>query len=114
MTVLWQIHMTLLLLAHGKHDQCPYLLPQARQGYRLGHTTFIDHMMLDGLEDAYDKGKPMGVFAEACAANYHFTRAQQDEFATASLKRAQKQLLTEHSTLKSHLFQFKQSKVCKL
>src|SRR5258705_2035663 len=67
----------------------PYLLPKARSGYRMGHQQVIDHMFLDGLEDAYDKGKLMGSFAEDCAAKYSFTREEQDKFAVASLERAQ-------------------------
>ena len=67
----------------------PYLLPKARSGYRMGHQQVIDHMFLDGLEDAYDKGKLMGSFAEDCAEKYHFTREEQDKFAIASLERAQ-------------------------
>jgi acetyl-CoA C-acetyltransferase len=66
----------------------PYLLPRARQGFRMGHATVFDHMFLDGLEDAYDKGKLMGVFAEQCADKYGFTREAQDAFALASLSRA--------------------------
>jgi acetyl-CoA C-acetyltransferase len=67
----------------------PYLLPKARSGYRMGHQQVIDHMFFDGLEDAYDKGKLMGVFAEDCAAKYSFSRDEQDKFAVASLERAQ-------------------------
>src|SRR3989449_10806918 len=67
----------------------PYLLPKARAGLRMGHGQVIDHMFLDGLEDAYDKGKLMGSFAEDCAAKYSFTREEQDKFAIASLERAQ-------------------------
>jgi len=67
----------------------PYLLPKARSGYRMGHQQVIDHMFLDGLEDAYDKGKLMGSFAEDCAGKYGFTREEQDKFAVASLERAQ-------------------------
>ena len=66
----------------------PYLLDRARQGYRMGHGQVKDHMFLDGLEDAYDKGTLMGVFAEATAQKYQFTREQQDEFAITSLTRA--------------------------
>ena len=66
----------------------PYLLPKARGGMRMGHGTVYDHMFLDGLEDAYDKGRLMGAFAEACADKYGFTREQQDEFALRSLSRA--------------------------
>jgi acetyl-CoA C-acetyltransferase len=68
----------------------PYLLPKARQGYRMGHQQVIDHMFFDGLEDAYDKGRLMGSFAEDCAAKFGFTRAAQDKFAITSLERAQK------------------------
>jgi acetyl-CoA C-acetyltransferase len=67
----------------------PYLLPKARAGLRMGHGQVIDHMFYDGLEDAYDKGRLMGTFAEDCAAKYQFSRAAQDEFAIQSLKRAQ-------------------------
>ena len=66
----------------------PYLLDRARAGYRMGHGAVRDHMFLDGLEDAYDKGKLMGVFAEETAREYQFTREQQDAFAIASLERA--------------------------
>ena len=59
----------------------PYLLDRARGGYRLGHGRVIDHMFLDGLEDAYDKGRLMGTFAEDCAEAYQFTREAQDAFA---------------------------------
>ena len=67
----------------------PYLLPKARGGYRIGHDRVFDHMMLDGLEDAYEPGRSMGTFGEDCAAKYGFTREQQDAFATTSVKRAQ-------------------------
>ncbi len=67
----------------------PYLLPKARSGYRMGHQQVLDHMFLDGLEDAYDKGKLMGSFAEDCAGKYGFAREEQDRFAIASLERAQ-------------------------
>jgi acetyl-CoA C-acetyltransferase len=73
-------------------SNAPYLLPKARQGYRLGHAELIDHMSYDGLEDVYQKGKPMGFFAEQCAADYHFSREDQDNYATESLRRAQKAL----------------------
>ena len=66
----------------------PYLMPKARSGYRMGHQTVYDHMFLDGLEDAYEKGRLMGTFAEDCAATYAFTREAQDAFALASLSRA--------------------------
>jgi acetyl-CoA C-acetyltransferase len=68
----------------------PYLLPKARTGYRMGHQQVLDHMFYDGLEDAYDKGRLMGSFAEDCAQKYAFTREAQDSFAIASLERAQK------------------------
>jgi acetyl-CoA C-acetyltransferase len=68
----------------------PYLLDRARGGYRMGHGRVLDHMFLDGLEDAYDKGSLMGTFAEDCAESYQFTRQAQDEFAIRSLTRAQK------------------------
>src|SRR5215470_10933286 len=67
----------------------PYLLARARAGYRMGHQQLIDHMFLDGLEDAYDKGRLMGTFAEDCAVKYGFTRVEQDAFAVKSLERAQ-------------------------
>ena len=66
----------------------PYLLPKMRGGARIGHGQVIDHMFLDGLEDAYDKGRLMGTFAEDCAEHYQFTREEQDEFALASLSNA--------------------------
>jgi len=68
----------------------PYLLPKARSGFRMGHQQAIDHMFYDGLEDAYDKGRLMGSFAEDCAQSYRFSREEQDRFAIASLERAQK------------------------
>src|SRR3954463_1936860 len=67
----------------------PYLLPKARGGLRMGHGQVIDHMFYDGLEDAYEKGRLMGTFAEECASQYSFSRASQDDFAITSLKRAQ-------------------------
>src|SRR5512143_3851264 len=66
----------------------PYLMPKARAGYRMGHQTVYDHMFLDGLEDAYDKGRLMGTFAEDCASTFGFTREAQDQFALTSLSRA--------------------------
>ena len=68
----------------------PYLLPKARAGLRMGHGQVIDHMFYDGLEDAYDKGKLMGTFAEDCAGSYKFSRESQDAFAIQSLQRAKK------------------------
>ena len=71
-------------------SNAPYLLPKMRAGARLGHAEAKDHMFLDGLEDAYDKGRLMGSFAEDCASKYAFTREAQDAFAVASLERAQR------------------------
>ena len=67
----------------------PHLLLKGRSGIRIGHDRVMDHMMLDGLEDAYEAGRSMGTFGEDCAAKYSFTRAQQDHFATTSVQRAQ-------------------------
>ncbi len=69
-------------------SNAPYLLPKARTGMRMGHGQVLDHMFLDGLEDAYEKGRLMGVFAEACAGQYQFSRSAQDEFAIESTRRA--------------------------
>ena len=69
-------------------SNAPYLMPKARSGYRMAHQTVYDHMFLDGLEDAYDKGRLMGTFAEDCATSFSFTREAQDEFALSSLARA--------------------------
>jgi len=71
-------------------SNAPYLAERARSGYRMGHGRLLDHMFLDGLEDAYDKGRLMGTFAEDCAEAYQFTRQAQDAFAVASLERAQR------------------------
>ncbi|MBD0413928.1 acetyl-CoA C-acyltransferase [Oryzicola mucosus] len=71
-------------------SNAPYLLDKARGGYRLGHGRVLDHMFLDGLEDAYDKGRAMGTFAEDTAEHYQFTRQAQDDYALASLDRAVK------------------------
>jgi len=68
----------------------PYLLKRARSGYRMGHGAIHDHMFLDGLEDAYDKGRSMGTFAEECAEAYQFTRDAQDQYAIASLDKAKR------------------------
>jgi len=80
-----------IIVAGGMESMtnAPYLLPKARSGYRMGHQQALDHMFFDGLEDAYDKGRLMGTFAEDCAAKYAFTREEQDRFAIASLERAQ-------------------------
>src|SRR3954447_10513654 len=81
-----------IMVAGGMESMtnAPYLLDRARGGYRMGHGKIVDHMFLDGLEDAYDKGRLMGAFAEDCAQDYQFTRAAQDAYAITSLKRAQK------------------------
>ncbi len=88
------------MLLAGSHDvivaggmesmtNAPHLLPKGRSGIRIGHDRVMDHMMLDGLEDAYEAGRSMGTFGEDCAAKYSFTREQQDAFAMASVQRAQ-------------------------
>ena len=87
------------MLMAGSHDvlvaggmesmtNAPYLMLKGRGGYRMGHDKIYDHMMLDGLEDAYEAGRSMGTFGEDCAAKYSFTRAEQDHFATTSVQRA--------------------------
>ena len=80
-----------VLIAGGMESMtgAPYLLQKGRAGYRMGHDRIFDHMMLDGLEDAYEPGRSMGTFGEDCAAKYKFTREQQDNFAIASVQRAQ-------------------------
>jgi acetyl-CoA C-acetyltransferase len=79
-----------IMVAGGMESMsnAPYVMPKARSGYRMGHQTVYDHMFLDGLEDAYDKGRLMGTFAEDCAGTYQFTREAQDRFALTSLSRA--------------------------
>ena len=88
------------MLLVGSHDvmvaggmesmtNAPHLLPKGRSGIRIGHGQIFDHMMLDGLEDAYEAGRSMGTFGEDCAAKYSFSRGAQDEFAMASVQRAQ-------------------------
>lgn len=78
-----------IVMAGGTESMsnAPYLLPKVRSGLRMGHGVTQDHMFLDGLEDAYEKGTLMGVFAERCASDYQFTREAQDEYAIASLTR---------------------------
>src|ERR1700740_605325 len=71
-------------------SNAPYLLPKARAGYRAGHDRIIDHMMMDGLEDAYESGRSMGDFGEATAEAYQFTRKDQDAYAMETLTRARK------------------------
>ena len=81
-----------VLVAGGMESMtnAPHLLVGSRKGYRYGAFTTFDHMALDGLEDAYQRGKAMGVFAEDCVAKYNFTREAQDQFAIASTERAMK------------------------
>jgi acetyl-CoA C-acetyltransferase len=81
-----------IMIAGGMESMsnAPYLLLKARSGLRMGHGKVMDHMFLDGLEDAYERGTLMGVYAERCAKHYQFKREAQDEFAINSLKRAQK------------------------
>ncbi len=81
-----------VVVAGGQESMsnAPYLLLKGREGYRYGHSTVYDHMALDGLEDAYQRGTAMGVFAEQCVDKYKFTREQQDAFALESLDRALK------------------------
>ena len=81
-----------LVVAGGMESMtnAPHILPKSRDGLRLGHGSLLDHMFCDGLEDAFDKGRLMGSFAEQCAKKYGFTRQAQDEFAIESLKRAQR------------------------
>jgi acetyl-CoA C-acetyltransferase len=80
-----------VLVAGGMESMtnAPHLLLKGRSGIRIGHDRVMDHMMLDGLEDAYEAGRSMGTFGEDCAAKYSFTREQQDHFATSSVQRAQ-------------------------
>lgn len=87
-----------IIVAGGMENmsRAPYLLPKARVGYRMGHQQALDHMLLDGLEDAYTKGRLMGSFAEDCAKHYKFSREMQDAFAIASLKRAQQAVRDEY------------------
>jgi acetyl-CoA C-acetyltransferase len=79
-----------IIIAGGMESMsnAPYLLAKARSGYRMGHDRILDHMLLDGLEDAYEKGRSMGDFGEATAEAYQFTRADQDAFAVETLTRA--------------------------
>ena len=80
-----------VMIAGGMESMtnAPHLLPKGRSGIRIGHGQIFDHMMLDGLEDAYEAGRSMGTFGEDCAAKYNFTREAQDKFAIASVERAQ-------------------------
>jgi len=81
-----------IMVAGGMESMtnAPYLLLKGRGGYRMGHDKVYDHMMLDGLEDAYEAGRAMGTFGEDCAARYKFSREAQDAFATTSVQRARK------------------------
>ena len=81
-----------IMVAGGMESMsnAPYLLDRARQGYRFGHAQVIDHMLFDGLEDAYERGRSMGTFAEDTAEKYGFSREAQDEYAIESVKRAQR------------------------
>jgi acetyl-CoA C-acetyltransferase len=81
-----------IMVAGGMESMtnAPYLMLKGRGGYRMGHDKIYDHMMLDGLEDAYQAGRSMGTFGEECAAKYNFSREAQDAFATASVQRAKK------------------------
>jgi acetyl-CoA C-acetyltransferase len=85
-----------VLVAGGMESMtgAPYLMLKGRSGYRMGHDKIYDHMMLDGLEDAYQAGRSMGTFGEDCAAKYNFTREQQDAFAMASVQRAQQAIVS--------------------
>ena len=85
-----------VLVAGGMESMtgAPYLMLKGRSGYRMGHDKIYDHMMLDGLEDAYQAGRSMGTFGEDCAAKYSFTREQQDAFAMASVQRAQQAIVS--------------------
>jgi acetyl-CoA C-acetyltransferase len=85
-----------VMIAGGMESMsnAPHMLPKARQGYRYGHIKALDHMAYDGLEDAYE-GKAMGVYAEATAEKYRFTREQQDAFAIESVRRAQRAVREE-------------------
>ena len=87
-----------VLVAGGMESMsnAPYLLQRARGGYRMGHGQVLDHMFLDGLEDAYERGRLMGTFAEDCAQSYGFTREEQDAFALESLRRAQQAMSAGH------------------
>ena len=87
-----------LVVAGGMESMtnAPYILPKVRGGMRLGHGEVLDHMFFDGLEDAYEKGRLMGTFAEDCARKYAFTREAQDSFAIESLKRAQRAIDGKH------------------
>ncbi|MBL0951026.1 MAG: acetyl-CoA C-acyltransferase, partial [Pseudomonas sp.] len=92
-----------VLVAGGMESMsnAPYLLARARSGYRMGHGQVLDHMFLDGLEDAYERGRLMGTFAEDCAEQYRFSREEQDAYALESLRRAQQAI--EHGHFASEI-----------
>lgn len=92
-----------IVLAGGMESMtnAPYLLPKARGGYRFGHGRVLDHMLLDGLEDAYEGGRAMGDFGEATAQAYQFTRADQDAYAAETLLRARRAI--ESGAFKSEI-----------
>jgi acetyl-CoA C-acetyltransferase len=92
-----------IMVAGGMESMtnAPYMLLKGRDGYRLGHGQVLDHLFFDGLEDAYEKGKLMGEFAEDCVEQYAFTREAQDEYAVASLTRAQQ--ATHDGTFKAEI-----------
>ncbi|MFK3921809.1 acetyl-CoA C-acyltransferase [Pseudomonas fulva] len=95
-------------------SNAPYLLDKARGGYRMGHGKVIDHMFMDGLEDAYDKGRLMGTFAEDCAQANGFSRKDQDDFAIASLTRAQQAILSGRFADEIVPVEVTQGKQCRL
>lgn len=113
MRAVMALHDTLTLgqthfaLAGGMESMsnAPHLLPQARAGHRFGHASLLDHMLKDGLEDAYDCGRTMGQFGEDCAREYGFGRAEQDEFAIESITRARK--ASESGAFKDEIVQIK-------
>src|SRR5215207_10430445 len=92
-----------IMVAGGMESMtnAPYLMLKGRGGYRMGHDKIYDHMMLDGLEDAYQSGRSMGTFGEDCAAKYNFSREAQDAFAVASVQRAKK--ATESGAFKAEI-----------
>ncbi|HSW70672.1 MAG TPA: acetyl-CoA C-acyltransferase, partial [Gammaproteobacteria bacterium] len=87
-----------IIVAGGMESmsKAPYLLSQARQGYRLGSAAVLDHILKDGLEDAYEQGRPMGYFAEQCAKEFGFTRKEQDHYALSSFERARKAIAEKY------------------
>jgi acetyl-CoA C-acetyltransferase len=89
---------TRLVVAGGMESMsgAPYLVPDARGGYKVGHAAFVDHLMRDGLEDAYEQGRSMGQFGEDTATAYGFTRTQQDAYAMETVRRAQHALAQRH------------------